>query len=422
MKHCVACRASMCSPTAAVSTATRRPCRHSARPTRWSSWSARPREDIVGLRDRLETLDLTSTQLRAGIVVVDSGPHRHGEVAGAFGLPVIGTLDWDPRTAEAICESRRPPHASKLMRSAAKVAADLAAQLPAPAPAVDPRAGLRLYRPPSNRAAIDGGAVAGVGAHADTTAAGVSLEHRRRRWRSHDEHERACRTAAGRPVRGDSRGPPVGRHRRNSRLHGREKVSEQLCRPARRTGRAGLPPAESPRRGAAGRRAHRRRAAIAGPPPAGPGPDATRRGTRAGHRPGGLGSAVRDGTPPALPGTPRRQEHPRPRGPAGVARTPRRHLRARRPHRRQPRRADRMGQRPGPAHRALRATFRPRPLPDQPATTGRVPAVRHRLGDRRAAPVRPPPPFHRRRPRRPGPELADGPSAARRRWSGPVCA
>jgi hypothetical protein len=105
-------------------------------------------EDIVGLRDRLETLDLTSTQLRAGIVVVDSGPHRPGEVAGAFRLPVIGTLDWDPRTAEAICESRRLPHASKLMRSAARVAADLAAQLPAPAAAVDPRAGLRPYPPP----------------------------------------------------------------------------------------------------------------------------------------------------------------------------------------------------------------------------------------------------------------------------------
>ena len=56
--------------------------------------------DVVGLRDRLETLDLRSPQLGAGIVVINHGPHSSEEVARAFRLPVIGTIAWDPRCAE----------------------------------------------------------------------------------------------------------------------------------------------------------------------------------------------------------------------------------------------------------------------------------------------------------------------------------
>jgi hypothetical protein len=88
--------------------------------------------DVVGLRDRLETLDLQSSpQLQAGIVVIDHGPHTSEEVARAFRLPVIGTIAWDPKCAEILAEGRRPPASSKLLRSAAVVAADIAGQIPA---------------------------------------------------------------------------------------------------------------------------------------------------------------------------------------------------------------------------------------------------------------------------------------------------
>jgi hypothetical protein len=89
--------------------------------------------DVVGLRDRLETLDLRSSpQLQAGIVVIDHGPHTPEEVARAFRLPVIGTIAWDPRCAEILAEGRLESASSKLLRSAAAVAADIAGQIPAP--------------------------------------------------------------------------------------------------------------------------------------------------------------------------------------------------------------------------------------------------------------------------------------------------
>jgi hypothetical protein len=85
-------------------------------------------EDIVGLRARLETLDLADGA-RAGIVVVDSGPHKVDDVAAAFTLPVVGNLAWDTRAATAICEGRRVLGASKLLRSAEELAAGLAGQV-----------------------------------------------------------------------------------------------------------------------------------------------------------------------------------------------------------------------------------------------------------------------------------------------------
>jgi hypothetical protein len=89
--------------------------------------------EVVGLRDRLETLDLRSPQLQAGIVVIDHGPHTSEEVARTFRLPVIGTIAWDPRCAEILAEGRRSSATSKLLRSAAVVASDVAGQIPAAA-------------------------------------------------------------------------------------------------------------------------------------------------------------------------------------------------------------------------------------------------------------------------------------------------
>jgi hypothetical protein len=84
--------------------------------------------DIVGLRGRLETLDLQPTA-RAGIVVVKQGPHQVEDVSAAFTVPVVGTLEWDPRAAAALREGRRVLGRSKLMQSAERLAADLASQL-----------------------------------------------------------------------------------------------------------------------------------------------------------------------------------------------------------------------------------------------------------------------------------------------------
>jgi hypothetical protein len=92
--------------------------------------------DIVGLRSRLETLELRS-DVRAGIVVVKQGPHQVEDVAAAFAIPVVGALEWDPRAASALHEGRRVLGRSKLMQSAESLAAKLASQLvtkEAPAP------------------------------------------------------------------------------------------------------------------------------------------------------------------------------------------------------------------------------------------------------------------------------------------------
>jgi hypothetical protein len=84
--------------------------------------------DIVGLRGRLETLDL-SPGTRAGIVVVNQGQHRVEDVAAAFTLPVVGTLEWDPRAALALHEGGRLLGRSRLTQSAERLAAELASQL-----------------------------------------------------------------------------------------------------------------------------------------------------------------------------------------------------------------------------------------------------------------------------------------------------
>jgi hypothetical protein len=85
-------------------------------------------QDIIGLRGRLETLELPSTT-RAGIVVVKEGPHCVEDVAAAFTLPVVGTLEWDPRAASAINDGRRQLRPSKLIRTAEALAASLVSQL-----------------------------------------------------------------------------------------------------------------------------------------------------------------------------------------------------------------------------------------------------------------------------------------------------
>lgn len=86
--------------------------------------------DIVGLRGRLETLELRPTT-RAGIAVVKNGPNGIADVAAAFRLPVVGTLEWDPRAASALTEGRHLRGRCKLMQAAERIAADLAAQLQA---------------------------------------------------------------------------------------------------------------------------------------------------------------------------------------------------------------------------------------------------------------------------------------------------
>jgi len=93
-------------------------------------------DDIVGLRDRLETLDLGSsgtgaTRVRAGIVTVGPGRHDPGELADVFSIPVVGAIDWDPRAAAVLGEGRRPSPSSRLLRAAERLAADIAGQVPA---------------------------------------------------------------------------------------------------------------------------------------------------------------------------------------------------------------------------------------------------------------------------------------------------
>lgn len=88
--------------------------------------------DIVGLRARLETLEL-QPGFRGGIVVVKGGPLTVEDVAAAFTLPVIGTLEWDPRAASALNEGRLLLGRSKLAPAAHKLADDLSAQLPSEA-------------------------------------------------------------------------------------------------------------------------------------------------------------------------------------------------------------------------------------------------------------------------------------------------
>lgn len=121
--------------------------------------------DIVGLRARLETLELDPMK-RAGIVVVKGGPLTVEDVVAAFTLPVIGTLEWDPRAASALNEGRLLVGRSKLAQSAQRLAGDLAAQLLSEAnqartgetadrgPAAD-RVPSAAWNPPTNRQDAD---------------------------------------------------------------------------------------------------------------------------------------------------------------------------------------------------------------------------------------------------------------------------
>lgn len=84
--------------------------------------------DIVGLRARLETLELSPTT-RSGIVVVRHGPHSLDDVLAAFRIPVVGAVDWDPRAASALGEGRRVLGRSKLMQSAQRLAVALSAEV-----------------------------------------------------------------------------------------------------------------------------------------------------------------------------------------------------------------------------------------------------------------------------------------------------
>jgi hypothetical protein len=84
--------------------------------------------DIVGLRGRLETLELPPTT-RAGVAVVDSGPHGAEDVAAAVEVPVVGRLDWDPKAAAALKEGRLVVGRSPLLASAKRLAVSLAGQL-----------------------------------------------------------------------------------------------------------------------------------------------------------------------------------------------------------------------------------------------------------------------------------------------------
>jgi hypothetical protein len=94
-------------------------------------------DDVIALQHRLQTLDFAGRQARAGVVAVGEHPYRLDELAGAFSLPVIGALAWDPKAADALSEGRRPAGSSKLLRTAAGLAADVAAQLPPPTRVAD---------------------------------------------------------------------------------------------------------------------------------------------------------------------------------------------------------------------------------------------------------------------------------------------
>lgn len=96
--------------------------------------------DVIALQHRLQTLDLSSRQAKAGIVAVSEGPYGIDELTAALPLPVVGVIEWDPKAAAALGEGRRPNTSSRLLRSAGRLAAAIASQVPAPnaEPALSP--------------------------------------------------------------------------------------------------------------------------------------------------------------------------------------------------------------------------------------------------------------------------------------------
>lgn len=106
-------------------------------------------EDVVGLQHRLQTLEIGWRG--CGIVIVGRGPAGTDEVAHALALPILGTLDHDPRGAAIIGEGGLPRR-SALLRSAGGLSDRLVRDLPAasPGPAASPEmAGPRWSPVPS---------------------------------------------------------------------------------------------------------------------------------------------------------------------------------------------------------------------------------------------------------------------------------
>lgn len=92
---------------------------------------ARPRvEDIVLVRDRVQVLQRSGAEPQ--LVLVDDGPYRSDEVAGAVGAPVLTRLPVDLRTADAL-NGRTPRHRvarSRLLRSASALVSGLLPEEP----------------------------------------------------------------------------------------------------------------------------------------------------------------------------------------------------------------------------------------------------------------------------------------------------
>jgi hypothetical protein len=82
---------------------------------------------VLVARPRLSDLQALASWLEgrpgaraAGVVPVGDGPYPDGEIAEAFGLPVLGRIPWDPDTAEAltsVAASARQLRTAPLVRS-----------------------------------------------------------------------------------------------------------------------------------------------------------------------------------------------------------------------------------------------------------------------------------------------------------------
>jgi len=105
-------------------------------------------EDVIGLKHRLQTLDLGPRP--CGVVIVGRRPYQPGEVAEAFSLPVVGVLDDDARAATTVGTGGLPDR-SRLLRSAEIVARELVRAIPGPTAVGLAGAGTNLLAAPSWR-------------------------------------------------------------------------------------------------------------------------------------------------------------------------------------------------------------------------------------------------------------------------------